>query len=700
MRVHTDVVPLLVLLLSGYCAAGAHAQESDTAKLSSWIALDAPTGHEHLATGPLSGQLDGWSVDRFGNLLKTTGQGAPHRVVACGLDWNAYAVSQITEDGYLRLHAIGPGTGHRLWNQAHEGQQVRVLTRAGPVVGVTSVANAHFSFQHRDETDVVTADDLWLDVGATSAADVQAMGIRLLDPVRRHIPAWAFADEVAGPGAGARVGCASVVVASQLTPASGKTTWVLSAQRVFGWVGMSAALPRLAPADELVLLGPGAAARRDEQATELPNEAWSAVARAAGIKSIHRLAPRVSDAGALVERLEMAEAEWLLGALLSAVGVPNNELPAWIAAPRMAPPLNDDPQRLAGGRDGDRLSEFSVLLDRLTEVAGVSGHEGQVREIVLEEMPAWAQARAETDDAGNVWLAVGPAGESTVFMAHMDEVGWSVAAIEPDGTVRLTVHGGAVVSAWEGQPARLQLDPGFGADSLGSVAELNGVFLTRGNPDSRRPDAVAAWFGIDGEALAAAGVVPGMPVTGYKESHRLGPHRYTARSLDDRAGTTALLMALRELDPDSLDHRVIFAWSVQEEVGLNGARAMAERFGARSRRIYSVDTFVTSDTPLESPQFAWAPLGAGPVLRSVENSSMATPFELDRNIAIAERAGIAAQIGLTQGGTDGTTFTFWGAPNSGLSWPGRYSHSPAEVLDLRDLVQLKDLILAMVRAAP
>ena len=111
-----------------------------------------------------------------------------------------------------------------------------------------------------------------------------------------------------------------------------------------------------------------------------------------------------------------------------------------------------------------------------------------------------------------------------------------------------------------------------------------------------------------------------------------------------------------------------------------------------------LDTFVSSDTPLESPHFAFVPLGSGPVLRSIENASMATPSEFDRNRGIAEAAGIEAQIGLTQGSTDGTTFTIYGAPNAGLSWPGRYSHSPAEIADLRDVAELIDLIQAMAEA--
>jgi len=691
---------LFFLLLVILHAVAVDAQESDSAKLSSWIALNAPTGHEHLATGPLIRQLDGWSIDRNGNLLKTTGEGDPHRVVACGLDWYANAVTQITEDGYLRLHSIGPWNGHLLAAQELEGQQVRVLTRSGPLVGVIAIANGHFAFQHRNETQVVTGDDLWLDVGATSAADVQAMGIQLLDPVVRDIPAWALAGEVAGPGAGSRVGCAAVVAASEAATGMGRTTWVLSSQRVFGWVGLSAALPGLAPVDELVLLGPGEAMRRNEHFDAALNERWFSVAKAVGVERIRLLAPQVGNAGALMERLDLAEADMLRSALLSAVGSVNEDSPAWVRAPPPSAPLNDEPARLADGREGARLSEFAVLLDRLTKTAAVPGHEGPVRAIVVDEMPDWARARAQYDDMGNVWVAVGPEGESTVFMAHMDEVGWAVEAIESDGTVRLSRRGGVVASAWEGQPARLQLDANSGAASASSVVELNGVFLTRSNPEGKHPDEVAAWFGMNGDDLAAAGVRPGMGITGYKKGHRMGRYRYTARSLDDRAGTTALLMALKALDPESLNHRVVFAWSVQEESGLIGAGTMAERFGASSRRIYSVDTFVTSDTPLESRHFAYAPLGAGPVLRSIENSSMAIPYELDRNVSIAKDAGVDVQIGLTQGGTDGTTFTFWGAPNAGLSWPGRYSHSPAEVLDLRDLVSLTDLILAIARAAP
>jgi putative aminopeptidase FrvX len=125
---------------------------------------------------------------------------------------------------------------------------------------------------------------------------------------------------------------------------------------------------------------------------------------------------------------------------------------------------------------------------------------------------------------------------------------------------------------------------------------------------------------------------------------------------------------------------------------------MAQRFGRSTLRIYSIDTFVSSDTPLETPHFAHTPLGDGPVLRATENSGVSPDRERARVFQAAAAAGIPVQMGLTQGGTDGTQFTFWGAPNQGLSWPGRYSHSPGEVLDLRDLARLIDLIRAVASA--
>ena len=674
------------------------AQEFDLDALSSWVAVDAPTGHEHLAIEQIQSEYAGWERDSYGNLAKMVGRGEPRRVVACALDSYSYAVSQITEAGYLRLHRIGSGSSHPLWDQAHEGQQLRILTRSGPVVGVTAVANGHFAAQHRNETAIITQNDLWLDVGAESAADVADMGIALLDPALRHVPAWSYSNEVAGPRVGARVGCAALFAAAEagVNGAAGSTKYLMSVQQVFGWIGLGAGVSRDVTPDEVIVLGTGST-DFDSRIVDGLGARADVVLTGSGIAAIRLITPAVTDADALMERMSLASANQVLDAMVAAIN-PDAHRPAWLAAPEQAAVLNNAPSRWGASENPERLIEIEGLLDQVTEKSAVPGHEGPIRNAIFNAMPQWAKELAQIDEMGNMWVEVGPAGQATVFLAHMDEVGYEIESIDRNGVVNLTRLGGVVETAWEGQPALLQLDPFINKESQAQAPSLRGVFNTRRAPQQKRPDAVTAWFGMNKRQLEAASVRVGMGVTGYKEGHRMGAFRYSSRSLDDRVGTTSLLFALRQIDPGALQNRVVFTWTVREEGGLRGAAAMAQRLGSRTRRAYSIDTFVSSDTPLESSHFAFVRLGTGPVLRSIENASMATPYEFDRNRGIAEAAGIDAQIGLTQGGTDGTTFTIYGAPNAGLSWPGRYSHSPAEIADLRDVAELIDLIQAMAEA--
>ena len=694
MTLHSRAL-LIGLLLS---AGTVYSQESDLTTLSSWVAVDAPTGHEHLATEAIQRLYSGWGRDRTGNLYKTIGSGNPRTVVACALDSLAYAVSQITDDGYLRLHRIARGSRHPLWDQAHQGQHLRILTRAGPIIGVSAVANGHFAIQHQNETTIITQNDLWLDVGAQSAAEVSEMGIALLDPVIRNLPAWSYANEVAGPRVGARVGCAAVFAAAEagINGSSGATKYVLSTQQAFGWVGLGSIIGDDARPDKLIIVSPGEAEFRNEEVSGVGARV-DALLSLLTRTTIQQIAPKVSDADALMERIDLRDAQTLLTAVVEAVN-PNAELPAWVSAPIQSPNLNADEARWGSSPNVNRYKEIEQVLDQLAEQSAVPGHEGPIRNIVYNALPEWAKEVTQIDDMGNLWVEFGPVSEATVFVAHTDEVGYEVESIEASGVVNLRRLGGVVSTAWEGQPALLQLDPFKGIESNPFSPQLRGVFLSRDNPQQKQPEAVQAWFGMNSETLAEVGVRIGMGITGYKEGNRMGPFRYASRSLDDRAGTAALLLAIQQIDPNTLVNRVIFAWSVQEEGGLRGAAELASKLHIGSRRVYSIDTFVSSDTPLESPHFAYAPLGDGPVLRSIENGGIVIPAELDRNKVIAANAGINVQIGLTQGTTDGTTFSIYGVPNAGLSWPGRYSHSPAEIADLRDVAELIDLIQAMAEA--
>ena len=87
-----------------------------------------------------------------------------------------------------------------------------------------------------------------------------------------------------------------------------------------------------------------------------------------------------------------------------------------------------------------------------------------------------------------------------------------------------------------------------------------------------------------------------------------------------------------------------------------------------------------------------APLGGGAVVRAVDNSSVMPPALVDSILALARAHRVPLVAGTTNGGKDGSTFTRFGVADVGLGWPLRYAHSPAEVIDLRDLVALADVI--------
>ena len=234
-----------------------------------------------------------------------------------------------------------------------------------------------------------------------------------------------------------------------------------------------------------------------------------------------------------------------------------------------------------------------------------------------------------------------------MFIAHQDEVGFEITAIADDGTVSLRTRGGMFQSLWEGQPALLHFD------QTGKEA-LHGIFTPRDTANAKQPEATTAWFGVDGVELKKLGVVVGQSVTADKHATRIGATRFTARALDDRAGSTALILAASRINPSLLKHRLILSWSVREETGLEGAIVLAKRYGSSVKRVFSIDTFVSSDSPAEISRFADAPLGEGAVIRGLDNSSIASPAEVDRIVNLARLNRIPLQVGATNGGTDGS----------------------------------------------
>ena len=696
-------------LVAPAIAAG---QEAPTERLLHLARVPGVSGHEADVRKAVSAMLPPAlrpEADSAGNLLVRIGSGAPKTLIAAPLDEPGYVVSRITDDGYLRLHRHTAGLAHPLAHEYHVGQPVLIRTSTGAyVAGVTATPSTHLGSTRASGADSGprTIDDLFVDVGASSRDEVAARGIRMLDAVTlRERTSKLAGSEVAGVAVSSRAGAAALVeVLSRFktTRPSGSILFAWTSQSHFGQRGLLRLIETEKP-DRLIAivgaLGPfkdavgstgavGAGPMIRDDDTLLAAAATTSGAkvqkRAAsslpmtlprGLKT-HVLAIPSRYAQTPAETVDAHDVEAAAQLVAEASGLGPLSTPTALAPVPEPPPVT--------------FAESDLrLLAGLVRAYGVSSHEEPVRAEVLRRLPSWA--KPEVDRKGNVLVRLGQGGKSLLFIAHTDEVGFVIAAIQDDGTATVRARGGMYVSLYEAHPVLVHTPRGPRQAVLAPRREYPTSTTLEPEIASLRLD-VGAKTRSEAESL---GLATGQSITPRKDLAKLGEHRATARGLDDRNGSTALLMALARLDPKAVKNRVTFVWSVEEETGLEGAAFIAdkERFDA----VFAVDTFVSSDTPVDSQRLAHAPLGKGAVLRGLDGRTLVTPDVIDRITALAGENSIPLQIGVTGGGTDASPFAAKGSIDVGLSWPGRYSHSPVEVMDRRDLEALTKLIVTLAQ---
>jgi putative aminopeptidase FrvX len=342
----------------------------------------------------------------------------------------------------------------------------------------------------------------------------------------------------------------------------------------------------------------------------------------------------------------------------------------------------------------DRPQAWNILREILL-VPGVSGHEGPVSDFIQQKLPSGF--KPQRDGMHNVWFTVGSGKPHILFVAHSDELGWFVDKITPEGRIRVKRAGGLLPETAEARPVLIHT-------ARGPVA---GIVAPRPGYDERRQQADAPeapftaenfdiFLGVSTETEARAlGVAEGDPLTPKKVLVDFAPGLMSSRAVDDRAGCAALLDAALRLKADAFGGKTVtFAWDVQEETGLIGAAELAKTL--KPDFVFAIDTFVSTDSPLESKRFGYLPVGKGAVLRAVDSSNVTPRTEIGKVMAIAKKRGIPVQVGNSRGGNDGSVFLAGGAVDIPLAWPGSYAHSLIEKIDRRDLEALSDLILAIV----
>jgi len=223
--------------------------------------MTAVTGLEQAMADSLRVLLPGSVRDRAGNVTLTLGQGSPKRLCTCPLDEVGYVVGNILPDGFLLLRRVGGAgrTASPLFDQQLEGHRVTVFGTRSAVPGVVGVKSTHLTRGRVGPgggapDPVFTADNAYVDVGATSAAEVQSLGIAVLAPVSLAKRPQLYGERLlAAPAAGRRAACAALAAAVAAKPkVKGTVVVAFTVQSLYASdAGLASVKALLGPFDDI-----------------------------------------------------------------------------------------------------------------------------------------------------------------------------------------------------------------------------------------------------------------------------------------------------------------------------------------------------------------------------------------------------------------------------------------------------------------
>jgi putative aminopeptidase FrvX len=321
------------------------------------------------------------------------------------------------------------------------------------------------------------------------------------------------------------------------------------------------------------------------------------------------------------------------------------------------------------------------LLRRLSECFGPSGREDRVRELVAAEVGRLAD-EVRSDALGNLFAVRRGPGPRVALAAHLDQVGVIVTHVGEDGFCRIAPVGGVAPHVLLGQ--RLAFASGAVAavaaerrDDPKQELRFDHLYLDPADPGGVRVGDMAVY-------------APGLAVAG---DRAVGP------ALDDRAGVAVLVETLRALRDGPSACEAWFVFTVQEEVGLRGARTAG--FQIEADVALAVDVTLAADTPRAAPLNVR--LGGGAAVKLADRSVICHPGVCDALQAAASRAGAPHQLEvLDAGGTDAGALQLAGAGAAagGVSIPLRHVHTAAETVDLRDLRACVAVLSEFLRQPP
>ncbi|MGJ8657702.1 MAG: M42 family metallopeptidase [Akkermansiaceae bacterium] len=344
-----------------------------------------------------------------------------------------------------------------------------------------------------------------------------------------------------------------------------------------------------------------------------------------------------------------------------------------------------------------------ALLKELTDAHSVPGYEDEVRAIFADELEN-VGGTLGSDRQGSVYFERGldeNSGPRVMIAGHMDEVGFRVQHIRPDGYLKFVPVGGWWPHVMLAQ--RVEVLTKNGEKILGVISSTPPHFLS----EEKRSKVMAItdlFIDIGAESAEEAKEVFGIalgdpiaPATSFTAMTKEG--YYMAKAFDNRVGMACAIQAAQILvREEGHPNTLISAGTVQEEVGLRGARSLANLVKPDVAII--LEGPPADDTPGFSQSESQGKLGGGVQIRLHDPSAIMNPRLADLAIETAKKESIRHQVTVrSSGGTDAGGFSMSneGVPCVVLGVPSRYIHSHNAIIDVEDYLCMVRLTVALVK---
>jgi putative aminopeptidase FrvX len=347
----------------------------------------------------------------------------------------------------------------------------------------------------------------------------------------------------------------------------------------------------------------------------------------------------------------------------------------------------------AGAQSGDRTQR---LLGELADAPGPPGFEEAVRAVMVRELKPLAD-KVSYDGVGSVIAQHGSSGPKVMLDAHMDELGGVVRRVTPTGYLSMQMLGGWLDQALPDQRWIIIGKKG----PVHAVTGIRDIHVVPADERSKVYPRDTLFLDVGAKTPAevvALGLSPGDPVVPDSPFTVMGKgDRYLGKAWDDRVGLAVIIEALRRLRSTGHPNQLFVVATVQEEVGLRGARTSADLI--KPDVGIAIEGGITGDSPGRNPEETQAVLGGGPGIFLYDSSTLPNRKFVRLVDETAQGARIPLQHDLVQGyGDDSAAIqaTNGGVPTVNLVVPARYTHAHNGIIDRADFDRMVDLVVALI----